>query len=365
MRVAHLLPTLEIGGKERSVADLCATAPASGIEPLVITYDAAPAGAPTIDPGCDHIALDRRDRGFAAALDALARKRGIDVLHAHGHVAAAYASGLAASAKLPTIVTIHSTLGGGWRWLPAILPALRRAEQLAAVSGDLARATGRLTLRPVATIPTGIDMARFGAPAGGPERAPGRPVTFGIAARLHPIKRHADLFAALRLLRESGVAARLRVAGDGPIGAAVRGEATTLPDVEMLGAVTDMPAFYRSLDAFILCSDHEGLPLALLEAMASGLPCIATRAGGMAALIDGGESGVIGVPRRDPAALATAMARLAADAELRRATGRHARAAAGRYTLAAQAEAYRACYRQLADTAMGGGAIPSATRRRA
>jgi glycosyltransferase involved in cell wall biosynthesis len=341
LRVAHLLPTLEIGGKERTVVDLCAAAPALGIAPLIVTYDAPPAEARTIDPGCDHVALDRRDPGFALGLDTLLRKQGVELLHAHGHVSAVYA----ATATLPKMSTIHAALGKGWRWLPTILPALRRADCLTAVSDDLARATRRLARRPVATIATGVDVARF-APAPLPARAPGQPVTFGIAARLHPIKRHSDLFAAMRLLTESGAAIRLRVAGEGPLEVALRTEAATLPKVEMLGAVADMPAFYRGLDAFILCSDHEGTPLSVLEAMASGLPCIVTQVGGMAAFTEG-ETGMIGVPRRDPGALARAIAQLAADAPLRRILGERNLAAATRYTAAAQAEAYHALYRRL------------------
>lgn len=273
------------------------------------------------------------------------RKRGVELLHAHGHVAAVYA----ASALLPKMVTIHAALGSGWRWLPAILPALRRADCLTAVSDDLARATRRLTLKPIATIATGVEIARY-APAPLPERASGEPITFGIAARLHPIKRHADLFAAMRLLGESGPAIRLRVAGEGPLDVMLRREAATLPNVEMLGAVADILAFYRGLDTFILCSDHEGLPLALLEAMASGLPCIVTQVGGMTALVKG-DSGVIGVPRRDPKALAETMAQLARDARLRGALGGKNLAAASRYTSAAQAEAYHALYRRLTGSA--------------
>jgi glycosyltransferase involved in cell wall biosynthesis len=341
-----LLPTLEIGGKERTVVDLCGAAPDPGIDPLIITYDPAPSQAQTLDPPCRHIALDRRRSDFKKSFRAVLHAGEVDVLHAHGHVSAVYA----ADAGLATIVTIHSALGSGWRWLPSILPALRRADFVTAVSEDLARATRRLTLRPVAMIATGLDVDRF-APPGGLAPGAGGPFTFGIAARLHRVKRHTDLFAAFRLLEESGHLVRLRVAGVGPLAAKLKAEAAAMPNIEMLGAVRDMPAFYRSIDAFILCSDHEGTPLALLEAMASGLPCIATRVGGMASIIAGGDCGVVGVRTRDPRALATAMARLASDEGLCRAAGLKCLAAVAPYHLSAKAEAYAQLYRRAASRA--------------
>jgi len=284
-----------------------------------------------------HVALDRRTADYAARLRQTLADAGTDLLHAHGHVAAVYA----APVRLPRLCTLHAALGQGWRWLPAIWPALRRMNRLAAVSDDLAKATRLLTWRNVGTIPTGVDMARF-APAPTPNDRD--ELVLGIAARLHPVKRHGDLFAAMSLLAESGVRARLLVAGDGPLADLIRAAAPA--NVEMLGPVTDMPAFYRRLDGFILCSDHEGMPVALLEAMASGLPCVVTPVGGMAALIGEGH-GVIGVPRRHPASLAAALAALANDPPRRRLLGQQARAAVQAWSLNRQADSYAALYHEL------------------
>jgi len=287
----------------------------------------------------EQIALDRRDPGFAAALRQVLAEHRVDLLHAHGHVAAVYAA--PAARGVASIATIHAALGRGWRWLPAIVPALRRMDALAAVSDDLARATRRITLRPAATIATGVDADRFPPLTDRPARQ--GELLFGIAARLHPVKRHRDLLAAMAILAARNVPVRLLVAGDGPLDRPLRAAAPG--NVTFLGPVTDMPAFYRGLDGFLLCSDHEGLPLALIEAMASGLPCIATRVGGMVALIGDGTQGVLGVARRDPLGLAEAMTRLAADAELRHAMGRQARAASLSRSIAAQAERYAELYR--------------------
>jgi len=332
---------MEIGGRERIVADLCRTAPGLGIEPLLVTYDVAPAGSALIEtPGVPVIALDRRDPDFRAKLAASLQRERIDVLHAQGHISAALAAG--ATGGVPMLATIHVALGSGWRWLVPIVRGLRAAAALTTVSDDLARRFGRLAGRRIETIPTGVDLARFRA--SGRQRPVGEPFTIGIAARLHPVKRHGDALAALRLLQDRGVRCRLLIAGEGPcrdaISAAARGF-----DVEMLGPVIDMPDFLHRLDAFLLPSDHEGTPAALLEAMACGLPCIATRVGGIPALL--GEAGIL-VERRDPDAIADAVEGLAGDPGARRTLGNRAAELASRHGSDAQAERYARLYRTLA-----------------
>ena len=100
--------------------------------------------------------------------------------------------------------------------------------------------------------------------------------------------------------------------------------------VELAGAVTtraDVWREYHEADVFIFPSHFEGFPVALLEATAAGLACVATDVGGVADILDGGRTGVI-VPPRSPAALAAALATVVSDAELRQSMG----AAAGQYT---------------------------------
>jgi glycosyltransferase involved in cell wall biosynthesis len=353
IRGAHLLPTMEIGGRERIVADLCRTAPGLGIEPVLITYDVAPPSSTLIDaPGVPVIALDRRDSGFRAQVGACLKRERIDVLHAQGHISAALVAGV--GRDVPMVVTIHVALGSGWRWLLPIVRGLRAADVLTAVSDDLARRFGRLAGRRIETIPTGVDLERF-RPA---ERQAGSPFTIGIAARLHPVKRHRDALAAMRILAARGLQCRLLIAGEGDCRPEIEASAKGL-DVEMLGAVEDMPAFLHRLDAFLLPSDHEGTPAALLEAMACGLPCIATQVGGMPALL--GNAGLL-VPRRDPEAIARAIARLIESPDERRRLGRHAADHASKHGSERQARRYAGLYEQLLSARGGRPAqLPAAT----
>ncbi|MBV9842104.1 MAG: glycosyltransferase [Sphingomonadaceae bacterium] len=337
IRVAHLVPSMAVGGRERIVADLCRTAAPHGIDPIVITYDPVP-GSAELDPVAPIVALERRRRGFPATLVGTLQHRRIDLLHAQGHVAAALARHV--TRAMPMVATLHIALGSGWRWLPAIARGLRAADAVTAVSGDLARQFGWIAGRRIATIPTGVDLARFAASTA---LRPDAPFTIGIAARLHPVKRHADAIAALRLVEKRGRRCRLLIAGEGPLHEEIARAGAGL-DVRMLGPVADMASFYRRLDALLLPSDHEGTPAALLEAMACGLPCIATTVGGVPALATGAA---LLVPARDPVRLAEAIARLMVDASLRARLGTAAAARAADYSLAAQADAYAALYRDV------------------
>ncbi|MBA2934239.1 glycosyltransferase [Sphingomonas sp. CGMCC 1.13654] len=323
IRVAHLLPNMVTGGRERIVADLCRHAGMIGVEPSLILYDPDAEGR-RIDPGdVPQHALDRHRPDFAAALrDLLARER-IDVLHAQGHIAAALAAPVAHA--VPMVTSLHVALGSGWRWAPAIARGLRASRAVTAVSADLARRFRWLAGLDIEVVSPGIDLPAF-RPA---ERPANHLFTIGIAARLHPVKRHRDAIEAIRLLKAQGVAARLSIAGQGPLETDLRVRAAGF-DVEFVGDMADMPGWFAGLDAFLLCSDHEGVPLALIEACASGLPCIAAAVGGIQEAF--GDA-ILAVPRRRPDAVAAAVRRLATDRELRVVLARKAMERAGRFSL--------------------------------
>ena len=138
IRVAHLLPTMEIGGRERIVADLCQTAHRAGVEPILMTYDLPKPTYRLIDtPSVCRIRLDRRNSDFRHQLQRALIDERIDVLHAQGHVSLALAAG--ATGGVPILGTLHMALGTGWRWLLPIVRGLRSADRLTAVSEDLAR----------------------------------------------------------------------------------------------------------------------------------------------------------------------------------------------------------------------------------
>lgn len=346
IRVAHLLPTMEIGGRERIVSDLCRTAPSLGIDPVLITYDPPTEGYSQIDaPGVPVIGLDRREAAFPDRLRTVLEKQNVHVLHAQGHISAALAAG--SLHHVPMLATMHIALGSGWRWLVPIIRGLRAADRLTAVSEDLARRYGYLVRRQIEVIPTGVDLEHF-SPSPRCRNAV-TPFTVGVAARLHPVKRLDDAVAAMQILKGRGLSCRLVIAGEGPCRGHIEALSVGL-DVELRGPVVDMPEFLRSLDVFLLPSDHEGTPAALLEAMAIGLPCIATRVGGMPALL--GSAGVL-VPRRHPHAIADAVEHLLGNPSLRVELGEAAVQRAISHSMTFQARAYAGLYDQICTRTSG------------
>jgi glycosyltransferase involved in cell wall biosynthesis len=230
----------------------------------------------------------------------------------------------------------------------------RDAAGLIAVSDSLRRAA--LAVLPTAcieVIPNGVETERFKPPAE-PQDRPGINLTgtpeLLFVGRLREFKGVQDAISALPALeRALGRPARLTIIGDGPSRAALEAQAAGLraagskSEVRFLGWLdpAGLPAAYESASLLLLPSYVEGHSNVILEALAAGLPCIASDAPGIRETITDGREGIL-VPPRDPAALASAAARVLSDAEIWRSMSRNARARAAEFSwdkIAAQYEA--------------------------
>lgn len=130
------------------------------------------------------------------------------------------------------------------------------------------------------------------------------------------------------LARLNGTAHHTRIVGDGPERQAVEAELRRLgleQAVELVGERRDIRTLLAAADVFVLSSRSEGMPVSILEAMAAGLPIVASDVGGVPELVVEGETGLLTAPA-DDAALAGALARLLADPDLRRGMGAAGRA---------------------------------------
>lgn len=155
-----------------------------------------------------------------------------------------------------------------------------------------------------------------------------------VVARLAPIKRLDVLVEAWALVNRQRPGSRLAIVGDGPQRQALSQQAQRLGIdglVHFAGHQRSVGPWLRQSRLFVLSSDSEGLSLALMEAMAAGLPAVVTGVGDMEDLVRDGVNGMV-VPRRDPAALAAAMLGLLEDEPLRTSMARRAAADAARYS---------------------------------
>ena len=196
----------------------------------------------------------------------------------------------------------------------------------------------------------GIDLDRF-RPAGPDRPAAGPPTVLYVAGPNNPTKGFAELRPAFVRLRERYPEIRLRLVGEPPEGA--------VPDagVEVIGEVSreSMPDEYRRADLFVLPTLSDNTPVTLMEAMACGLPAVATAVGGIPEMVEAGVTGRL-VPPGDVAALAAAMEGLIADREARRRMGMAARKVA---------EARFATQRMVSDLEEIYGVAPGRTRKTA
>ena len=168
----------------------------------------------------------------------------------------------------------------------------------------------------------GVDTATF-HPASRAERSSNQPLTIGTVCALRPEKRLDVLFRAFARAREAGLKARLLVIGSGPMSEpleALRRQLGIEESSEMHGSTSDVACWMRQIDVFVLSSETESFPNALLEAMACGCCVVASSVGGVPELVRDSENGYLFEPGNSDQ-LARLLCMLASDASLRLATG--------------------------------------------
>jgi len=246
-----------------------------------------------------------------------------DVVHAHAlHQAARLRVG-----NIPVVINLPGPPN------PRYVGDLQHADALVAdgwAADNLSMSLGRS----IDHVQKGVDVELF-TPHGADLRAHlgvGTAPVIVTVARLVPLKNISLLIEAFATVRRRLAAARLVIVGEGPERPALEREAGRLgvaDGVVFAGRVdhADTPDWFRSADAFVLSSDFDNSPNAVLEAMACARPIVATDVGGVRALVGNGPGALL-VPRRDPAALASAIASTLTSLERARADGMRNRARA-------------------------------------
>jgi glycosyltransferase involved in cell wall biosynthesis len=288
-------------------------------------------------------------------LVALLRDRRIDVVHSHEFTMAVYGGVAAHSLSVPHVITMH---GGRyyaerWRRRAALGWAAARSRALVGVSDatadDLRRTLPSVAGR-VRVVPNGIPFV-----AG--NRAEAR-TRLGLAdaqrlilavGNLYPVKGHDVLLRAFAMIANDPAASEwsVAIAGRGEAEASLRLLAAELgiaDRVRLLGLRSDVPDLLAAADLFVLPSRSEGLPLALIEAMAASLPIVSTDVGGIAEVVARDVEARL-VPPENPARMASALSNLIGDPNRRLALGHAARQrATSAYGVESMGDRYEALY---------------------
>ncbi|RZJ09824.1 MAG: glycosyltransferase [Rubrivivax sp.] len=262
---------------------------------------------------------------------ALVQAEGVDLLHAHlprAHVLAGLVGKLA---QRPVVATLHGRDIGMFdlevhRATGSHLAVVCRQSYFHALSVGVSP-------EDVTCVPNGVDTAMFSPRPRGRSSlrealglAQQTPL-LGFVGRLSPEKAPDVFLRAAQALRTRCPEARAVMVGDGPMQQSLMAQAEQLGLtgwLHFLGLRDDMPAIFSELDVVASTSHSEAMPLALMEAMASGLPVVATRVGGVPDLVEHGRTGWLAAPD-DSGDIAARCALLLADAALREAMGRRSR----------------------------------------
>jgi len=372
--VLHVIHHLVIGGMENGLVNLVNTMPESRYRHAIACIEDYSTFRDRIRrPEVQVFALHRSRIGvwrLRRELYALCRRLRPTIVHSRNM------SGL--DALVPAMLAgVPHRLHGEHGWDVTDLrgerrkPALVRrvyspfVSQYVTVSRNLAeyleRRVGVAPSR-IAHICNGVDTSRFAPVRDGRERGSLPPafrdenfVVVGTVGRIQRVKDQMTLLRAFAMAREAQPALRdrmrLAVVGDGPLLVEVRALAASLGiagETWLPGALDNVPEILRAFDLFVLPSLNEGISNTILEALACGVPVVATRVGGNPELVDDHVTGRL-VESGDLAALAQTITEYASDGALRRQHGEAARqAAVQQFSLTKMVERYQALYDHLA-----------------
>jgi polysaccharide biosynthesis protein PslH len=310
-RVFHVTFGLDVGGQEKLLVEFARHADRDRVDLHFVSLGDRGALADDIEAlGWPVTALGipgGLKPSLFVRLVALFRRQRPSVVHTHDQRALFYAGPAARLSGVPTVV--HTRHGRDVHATPRQTATFRQLSKLVdrfvCVSSEVAnlsREQGIAGSR-LCTILNGIDLDRFRS--GRPD--PAGPVV--TVARLSPEKDVANLVHATALAAGRAPQLSVAIAGDGACRQDLERLATELgvsDRVTFLGQVSDVPALFARASMFVLPSRSEGIPLTALEAMACGVPVVATRVGGLPEVVDDAVTGLL-VPPADPAALAEAM----------------------------------------------------------
>jgi glycosyltransferase involved in cell wall biosynthesis len=249
----------------------------------------------------------------------------IDVLHCHVHKPTVYGVMAARLAGTPVVLSHVHGLGRSRNYRRRLMNYLlsRKCSRIISVANgvkeDVLKNNWRMPADKVVVLENSVDYERFAGVS--IDKTEARRMlgvspdafVFGTVGRLAPTKGLSFLIEAFSRTKEKIPSAQLVLLGTGKSRAELEQQASKTScsnSIHFLGHRDNIEQLYRAMDVFVLSSIAEGMPRAILEAMAAGVPCIATQVGGIPEILPSRDVGRL-VPAKDPVALAQAMIDLA------------------------------------------------------
>jgi sugar transferase (PEP-CTERM/EpsH1 system associated) len=342
LKVVHIVLSLDVGGLERNVINQVREGRRLGQEVIVVCLVRPGTLAPQAQSlGARLFCLDKHPGlrlGLVPRLAALLRALHPDVVHTHQITSLIYAGPAAHAVGVPLVVhTEHGKERYAARLRTRLLGRLAGlfVSRFYCLSWDMADeilAWRVIPRRKIHVIGNGIEMERFHV-RGDREAIrrslaiPTDALVVGTVGRLTEVKRQHLLIQAVAQLTRRLPSLRLLLVGDGPLRNQLERLAQDLGVADLVhfaGYQPDPEQFYQAMDVFALTSQSEGIPQALIEAAASGLPAVASRVGGVPEVIEDGRSGLLFEPG-DAAALLRGLETLLGDGVRGREIGEAAR----------------------------------------
>lgn len=270
---------------------------------------------------------------FTWKLSRILKREKVDIVHCHRHQATVYGTVAAKLAGVPVVLShvhgLNRSKSPRRKFVNSIW--LRRVNRILtvgeAVRQDVLKANPNVSPEKVISIGNSIDYNRFANVQINKTETRQRlglhrdSLVFGTVGRLAPTKGQSCLIKAFEIVKKQLPSAHVLFVGEGRSRKQLEAQAaqTNCRDaIHFLGRRTDVPELLKAMDVFVLPSIAEGLPRSLLEAMAAGVPCIASETGGIPEIINTSDVGFL-VPTGNESALAEAIMKLAKMSEVERA----------------------------------------------
>lgn len=369
--VGHAIYSFKEGGMERGVLNVINYSDPERFRHVILCLTESGAFAEQVKaPDCLVINFRKKDGNdlrLPVRLAQAARRHSLDVLHARGWATLVETTVAAVLASIPRTVygfhgkTMNDLQGIGFLRRLVQQVFIRRYSRVVTLNQQMASDFAcecRLSPEHIRIITNGVDVkhfspredrlglrTRFGVPT---DR-----FVVGTVARLDPVKNQEMIIRALHRLKAHSARPFCLLVGEGAHRPLLEAQIKTLglaEDVRLLGYNDQIPMLLNCMDLYIQSSFYEGFSNTVLEAMACGVPVLATRVGGTADLFTDGEQGLL-FPSDDDAALVTLISRLVDDRILRQSIADRARRhVVEHFSVQTMVRSYEALYQELADS---------------